>query len=187
LDYFCDFRKIVQCKQSPIGRKFAQSGHPGPKSGCPDWANFRPWAIFYFRQFFLKIREAAQTSGLLLFTVKVIQKFDKNGLGYNLGDIFTNTSGHPARNVDNHIFKTAERCSNPKIWTILQFSKIYPKKWPKIRQIWDRCFDFKNIFAEFFGEKLAFYTQNKAKLCKILIITLVCKKNTNFFAKNCQI
>jgi hypothetical protein len=29
-------------------------------------------------------------------------------------------------------------------------------------------------------------TQNKAKLCKILIITLVFEKNANFFAENCQ-
>jgi hypothetical protein len=28
-------------------------------------------------------------------------------------------------------------------------------------------------------------TQNKDKLCKILIITLVFEKNANFFAKNC--
>jgi hypothetical protein len=33
---------------------------------------------------------------------------------------------------------------------------------------------------------MAFLTQNKAKLCKILIITLVYEKNTNFFAENCQ-
>jgi hypothetical protein len=33
---------------------------------------------------------------------------------------------------------------------------------------------------------LAFLTQNKAKLCKILIITLVLKKNANFFAENCD-
>jgi hypothetical protein len=32
----------------------------------------------------------------------------------------------------------------------------------------------------------AFLTQNKAKLCKILIITLVFDKNANFFAENCQ-
>jgi hypothetical protein len=31
---------------------------------------------------------------------------------------------------------------------------------------------------------LAFLTQNKAKLCKILIITLVLEKNANFFAEN---
>jgi hypothetical protein len=29
--------------------------------------------------------------------------------------------------------------------------------------IWDRCYDFKNIFAEKFSEKLAVLTQNKAK------------------------
>jgi hypothetical protein len=33
---------------------------------------------------------------------------------------------------------------------------------------------------------LAFLTQNKAKLCKILIITLVFEKNANFFAENWQ-
>jgi hypothetical protein len=36
------------------------------------------------------------------------------------------------------------------------------------------------------AKKLAFLTQNKAKLCKIMIITLVYKKNGNFFAENCQ-
>jgi hypothetical protein len=33
---------------------------------------------------------------------------------------------------------------------------------------------------------MAFLTQNKAKLCKILIITLVFEKNANFFAENRQ-
>jgi hypothetical protein len=35
-------------------------------------------------------------------------------------------------------------------------------------------------------KKLAFLTQNKANLCKILIITLVFEKNANFFAKKWQ-
>jgi hypothetical protein len=35
-------------------------------------------------------------------------------------------------------------------------------------------------------KKLAFFTQNKAKLCTILIITLVFEKNANFFAENCR-
>jgi hypothetical protein len=35
-------------------------------------------------------------------------------------------------------------------------------------------------------KKLAFLTQNKAKLSKILIITLVFEKNANIFAENCQ-
>jgi hypothetical protein len=40
--------------------------------------------------------------------------------------------------------------------------------------------------AEKFSEKLAFLTQNRAKLCKILIITLFFEKNAYFFAENCQ-
>jgi hypothetical protein len=36
------------------------------------------------------------------------------------------------------------------------------------------------------AKKLAFLAQNKAKLCKILIITLVFEKNANFFAENCH-
>jgi Ni,Fe-hydrogenase III small subunit len=36
------------------------------------------------------------------------------------------------------------------------------------------------------AKKLAILTQNKAKLCKILIITLVFEKNANFFAENCR-
>jgi hypothetical protein len=34
------------------------------------------------------------------------------------------------------------------------------------------------------AKKLAFLTENKAKLCKILIITLVFEKNANFFRRN---
>jgi hypothetical protein len=33
---------------------------------------------------------------------------------------------------------------------------------------------------------LVFLTQNKAKLCKNSIITLVFEKNANFFAENCR-
>jgi hypothetical protein len=36
------------------------------------------------------------------------------------------------------------------------------------------------------AKKLAFLTENKAKLCKNWIITLVFEKNANFFAENCQ-
>jgi hypothetical protein len=53
--------------------------------------------------------------------------------------------------------------------------------------IWDRCYDFKNIFAEKkIAKKFAFLTKNKAKLCKFLIITLDFEKNANFFAENLQ-
>jgi hypothetical protein len=48
----------------------------------------------------------------------------------------------------------------------------------KIRPIWDRCYDFLNIFAEKFSKKMAFLTQNKAKFSKNLIITLVFEKKT---------
>jgi predicted dinucleotide-binding enzyme len=55
------------------------------------------------------------------------------------------------------------------------------------RFICDRCFDFLNILSKKFSEKIGvFLTQNKAKICKILIITLVFDKNANFFAENCQ-
>jgi hypothetical protein len=48
----------------------------------------------------------------------------------------------------------------------------------------DRCYDFLNIFSPKNSAKiLAFLTQNKAKLCKILIITLVFEKKENFSLK----
>jgi hypothetical protein len=43
---------------------------------------------------------------------------------------------------------------------------------------------FKKIFSpKNFAKKLAFLTQNKAKLCKNLITTLVFEKNANFSPK----
>jgi hypothetical protein len=42
------------------------------------------------------------------------------------------------------------------------------------------------IFKIFSPKKLAFLTQNKAKLFKNLITTLVFEKNANFFAENFQ-
>jgi hypothetical protein len=36
------------------------------------------------------------------------------------------------------------------------------------------------------AKKFTFLTQNKAKICKILFITLTFDKNANFFAENCQ-
>jgi hypothetical protein len=50
----------------------------------------------------------------------------------------------------------------------------------------DRCYDFENIFVKKFSIKLSFLTQNKAKLFKILIITLVIEENAIFFAENCK-
>jgi hypothetical protein len=45
---------------------------------------------------------------------------------------------------------------------------------------------FFNIFSEKFSEKIGICTQSNAKLCKILIITLVFEKNAYFVAENCQ-
>jgi predicted secreted acid phosphatase len=47
----------------------------------------------------------------------------------------------------------------------------------------DRFYDFNNIFAEKNAKKMAFLTQNKAKLFKNVIITLVFEKNANFLQK----
>jgi hypothetical protein len=50
-----------------------------------------------------------------------------------------------------------------------------------------RCYDFKKNFRrKIQRNKLAFLTQNEAKLFKMLIITLVFEKNANFFAENCR-
>jgi hypothetical protein len=49
----------------------------------------------------------------------------------------------------------------------------------------DRCYDFKNIFAEKIAKKLQ-KNQNKAKLFKCLNITLDFEKNASFFAENWQ-
>jgi hypothetical protein len=51
------------------------------------------------------------------------------------------------------------------------------------RATWGRCYDFLDIFAEKISEKVAFCAQNKAKLFKNLIITLVFEKNANFSPK----
>jgi hypothetical protein len=45
---------------------------------------------------------------------------------------------------------------------------------------------FKKISPKNSAKKWAFLTQNKVKLCKILIITLDFEKNANFFAENCR-
>jgi TRAP-type C4-dicarboxylate transport system substrate-binding protein len=44
---------------------------------------------------------------------------------------------------------------------------------------------FKIFSPKISAKKLAFLTQNKAKLRKVLIITLVFEKNANSFAENC--
>jgi hypothetical protein len=48
----------------------------------------------------------------------------------------------------------------------------------------DQCYDFKNIFAEKFSEKIGVFYSKQTQILKKLIITLVFKKNANFFAQN---
>jgi hypothetical protein len=45
---------------------------------------------------------------------------------------------------------------------------------------------FKVFSPKNFAQKLAFFSQNKAKFWKKFIITLVFKKNANFFEENWQ-
>jgi hypothetical protein len=46
-----------------------------------------------------------------------------------------------------------------------------------------QCYGFLIIFGEKFSEKIGVLTQNKAILCKIVIITLVFDKKTPIFSQ----
>jgi hypothetical protein len=54
----------------------------------------------------MKIKELADMFGLLFPQLIICINFDKKGLGYILGDFFTNSSGHPA---DKESFKQVNR------------------------------------------------------------------------------
>jgi hypothetical protein len=52
-----------------------------------------------------------------------------------------------------------------KFWSQkMKKSSRFEKFYSVNRMTRDRCYDFLNIFAEFFGKKIAFLTKNKAKL-----------------------
>jgi hypothetical protein len=74
-----------------------------------------------------------------------------------------------------------EELETSEAWQVSKaFTKIHTR---------DRCYHFLIIFAEKFSKKLAILTQNKNKLCNVLIITLVFEKKTPFFEKiviNCR-
>jgi hypothetical protein len=103
----------------------------------------------------------------------------------------TRTDRHSRINLINE-----HTCLARRIWTLFRPRRYsWPATWFREPLHWrprlrgrnsgtrDRCCDFLNIFAKKFSKKLAFLTQNKAKLCKILIITLVLEKNAIFSAK----
>jgi hypothetical protein len=54
------------------------------------------------------------------------------------------------------------------------------------KQSRDRCYDFLNIFAETFGDKIGVLYTKQSKLLKKLIIPLVFEKNANFFTEDWQ-
>jgi hypothetical protein len=54
------------------------------------------------------------------------------------------------------------------------------------RQIWDRCYDFKNISQKKFEAKIGSLTQIKGNFAEKVIITLVFEKKSQFFAENWQ-
>jgi hypothetical protein len=65
------------------------------------------------------------------------------------------------------------------------FSRADESEHVRIRVTRDRVKIFLMFSPKNFAKKLAFLTQNKVKLCKILIITLE-KNDKNFFAENCR-
>jgi hypothetical protein len=48
---------------------------------------------------FVKLTEMAQTIGLFFRGKSYVFNFHRNGLGYILGDFFTDTSGHPGNRM----------------------------------------------------------------------------------------
>jgi hypothetical protein len=75
------------------------------------------------------------------------------------------------------IGETIPRAYLLQVAAVCPMSKNSPNLGPMLHMI-------SKIFSpNFSAKKLAFLTQNKAKLCKILILTLVFEKNANFLPK----
>jgi hypothetical protein len=98
-----------------------------------------------------------------------------------------------AQNVALPIFlqKLPENKVARKFGLLLWFEKKPAKRKQKAQKVkicpilsnWDRCYDFKNIFAEKNCEKMAFLTHNKAKLCKIFDHNVGFWENAIFLAE----
>jgi hypothetical protein len=66
-------------------------------AGWPDWANFRPLGDSLLWVFFCENDRNSTNNWSTFFHCKSCPLiFKKNGLGYILGDFFTNASGHRA-------------------------------------------------------------------------------------------
>jgi hypothetical protein len=55
------------------------------------------WATFLFGQLFENYRASPKIWTTFFPRKKLCINFDKSGLGYILGDFFTNSSGHPGQ------------------------------------------------------------------------------------------
>jgi hypothetical protein len=54
---------------------------------------------------------------------------------------------------------------------------VCPLKGAKTDKNWDRCYDFLNIFAEKFSEKIGVFVSKQRQILKKMIITLVFDKS----------
>jgi hypothetical protein len=74
-------------------------------------------------------------------------------------------------------------------WNVLFIEKHFRSRWNKLNtrlNLGTNVTIFKIFSPIKIAIKMAFLTQYKAELCKILIITLVFEKNANFFSENWQ-
>jgi hypothetical protein len=82
-------------------------------------------AVYLLWAVFLKITEEAKIIGLLFSTVQDVYQFSQNmGLGYILGNFFTNSSGHPyIKPLKQQFLSMIQFCS----WYDIAFNNKYYK------------------------------------------------------------
>jgi hypothetical protein len=108
-----------------------------------------------------------EKSGEVSVAIRRVQQVDRAKRGRRRRRVGRRLAAHHIRHFEKNL---KEKCETSLVDSVTR----------------DRCYDFLNSFAEKISEKLAFLTQSKAKLCKILIITLVFEKTPNYFAENCR-
>jgi hypothetical protein len=114
-------------------------------------------------------------AGLYLTAVQMKRNFFSNFI-LRLLIFLTDRGGHSVE------AETLKICTDEYIMTMT----VIPSN--VLSESWDRCYDFLRYFRRKIQPKKnwRFWFKNKAKLCKIVIITLVFEKNANFFAENCR-
>jgi hypothetical protein len=103
---------------------------------------------------FSKITEAAQIWGLFFTNGKIcVPILTKNGLGYILGDFFTNSSGHPGRRFRLKSFSSRQEGLPDFSWYVIpKPEKMYV--FPNVRKILQTVIKEINIFESKALEKL---------------------------------